>query len=128
MILWPAIKSQTFSIDFQTLLLNLTFTFGFAPWTGIVWAGWTIGVEMLFYVILPVLLLTIRTRSSTLLLVLLSILVTYAARTSLHEHYHYTVTLYKYNWAYFSFAANLCFFTFGMYAFRVARSIDRLRL
>lgn len=125
MIIWPYIKSQTWTVDFQTLILNLTFTFGFAPWTGIVWAGWTVGIEMIFYAILPVLLLTVRSNSATLILVVISIIVTYAARLSLHGHYEFTVTHYGYNWSYFSFATNLCFFAFGMYAYRLSRHFDK---
>jgi len=34
------IKSHAMAFDISTILLNLTFTFGFAPWSGIVWAGW----------------------------------------------------------------------------------------
>jgi peptidoglycan/LPS O-acetylase OafA/YrhL len=124
MILWPAVKSGAWSVDFQALLLNLTFTFGFAPWKGIVWAGWSVGVEMLFYAIFPVLLMTVRTRIGTMVLLAISILVTYAARSALDVHYEHTVPLYRYNWAYFSFAANLCFFAMGMYAFRVVHTID----
>ncbi|MBI4989032.1 MAG: acyltransferase [Rhodocyclales bacterium] len=120
MVLWPSIKAQYLAVSPQALLLNLTFTFGFAPWTGIVWAGWTVGVEMLFYAILPVLLLTIRSSKATLLLLIASILVSHASRTVLQMHFENTVALYKYNWAYFSFAPNVCFFALGMYAFRIA--------
>lgn len=123
--LWPAILHGKWSIDFQALLLNLTFTFGLVPWKGIVWAGWSVGVEMLFYAIFPVLLVTVRTRVGTMKLLALSILVTYAARGALDAHYEHTVSLYRYNWAYFSFAANLCFFVMGMYAFRVVHTVDR---
>lgn len=122
MLLWPAAKA---SVSLQTLLLNLTLTFGFAPWTGIVWGGWTVGVEMIFYVVLPVLMLTVRSSMATLLLVVASIFVTYAAHSALADHYEHTVSLYRYNWAYFSFAANLCFFALGLYAYRIARDIDR---
>ena len=125
MILWPVIKSQVWVFDFKTILLNLTFTFGLAPWSGMVWAGWTVGVEMLFYVILPVLLLTVRTRLATLLLVLVSILVSYAARSVLQVHYEHSVTHYGYNWAYFSFPTNLCFFALGIYAFRLSRDMNK---
>jgi peptidoglycan/LPS O-acetylase OafA/YrhL len=128
MVLWPVIKSQTLAVSLQALLLNLTFTFGFAPWSGIVWAGWTVGVEMLFYAVLPVLLLTIRTTSATLALAVISVFVTYAARSTLHVHYETSVSQYGYNWAYFSFAANLCFFAMGMYAFRLARQFDEASL
>lgn len=125
MLLWPAIKSHALNVSLQALILNLSFTFGFAPWTGIVWAGWTVGVEMLFYAIFPVLLLTLRTAKTTFLLLAISLIVSYAARSTLSLHYESHVAQYGYNWAYFSFAANLCFFILGIYAFRVAVLVDR---
>lgn len=125
MVFLPAIKSGSFErIDLQKLLLNLTFTFNFAPWTGMVWAGWTIGVEMIFYVIFPVLLLTVRTTSATLLLLGISVLVSLVSRSILQGHYAATVGQYGFNWAYFSFISNACFFIMGMYAFRVAHELD----
>lgn len=125
MILGPAIVSGTWYVDFKALLLNLTFTFGFAPWTSMVWAGWSVGVEMMFYAIFPVLLMTVRTRVGTMKLLAISILITYAARSVLDIHYEHTVSQYRYNWAYMSFASNLCFFVMGMYAFQVVHTIDR---
>ena len=123
MILWPRLVSGAWQFDLEAILLNTTFTFGFAPWTGIVWAGWSVGVEMIFYAIFPVLLMTIRTREGALLFVLVSIVITYAARSSLQIHYEHTVSEYGYNWAYFSFAANLCFFAMGMYAYRLVTTV-----
>lgn len=120
MVLWSSVKAQYLAVSPQALLLNLTFTFGFAPWAGIVWAGWTIGVEMLFYAILPVLLLTVRSSKATLLLLVASILVSYASSSVLQIHFENTVAVYRYNWAYFSFAPNACFFALGMYAYRIA--------
>lgn len=45
------------------LLTNVTFTFGLTPATAysLVPAGWSVGVEMLFYMLLPVLLVVVRT-------------------------------------------------------------------
>lgn len=73
MVLWQLIKPHSLRVDFDVLLLNVTFAFGFAPWSSIVWGGWTIGVEMLFYVIFPVLLLTVRTAFATFLSVIITI-------------------------------------------------------
>ena len=125
MLLWPAIKSHALNVSLQALILNLTFTFSFAPWTGIVWAGWTVGVEMMFYAVFPVLLLTVRTTKATVALVVISIIVTYAARSTLNVHYASHVAEYGYNWAYFSFAANLCYFALGIYAFRISLLVDK---
>lgn len=124
MVLWPSIKAQYLAVSPQALMLNLTFTFGFAPWSGIVWAGWTVGVEMLFYAILPVLLLTVRSGKGTLALLVASMLVSHASRSVLEVHYAHTAALYGYNWAYFSFLPNVCFFALGMYAFRIARDAN----
>lgn len=123
MLLWPMIKSSSWVLDLQALLLNLTFSFGLAPWKEVVKGGWTVGVEMLFYCIFPILLLTVRTHRATLLLLLLSILVSYGLRWVLHTHYEYTVTQYGRNWSYFSFGPNLCFFAIGIYAYRLTRDM-----
>lgn len=125
LILWPLLKARVWAVDLQAVILNLTFTFAFVPWKGIVWGGWSVGVEMLFYALFPVLLMCIRTHAGSLNLVALSIIVSLAARPALQDHYEFTVSEYRYNWAYFSFAANLCFFALGMYAFRVAQAIER---
>ncbi|WP_168201784.1 acyltransferase family protein [Phreatobacter aquaticus] len=50
------------------ILTSATFTFGLFPqhYTGFVWASWSIGVEMLFYAVFPILALVVRTwRSAT---------------------------------------------------------------
>ncbi len=54
------------------VVANLTFVFNFIPaWqTSIVWAGWSIGVEFLFYALLPLLISFIRdTRAAVIALV-----------------------------------------------------------
>ena len=123
-ILRPAITSHPVTVDAQALLLNLTFTFNFAPWAGIVWGGWAVGVEMLFYVIFPVLLLTIRTTSTAFILVIVSLVISYVSRSTLQVHYESTMPQYDYNWAYFSFAPNLYFFAMGIYAYRLSHELS----
>lgn len=125
MILWSLYMHGVWAWDFETVVLNLTFSFGLVPWKGIVRAGWSVGVEMLFYAIFPLLLLTIRSRAAMLALVVVAMFVSHAAYVTLHAHYEITVAHYGYNWAYFSFAANLCFFALGMYAYRLAQTVDR---
>jgi peptidoglycan/LPS O-acetylase OafA/YrhL len=124
MILWPALKSGYMTFSWEAVLLNFSFVFGLAPWTGIVWAGWTVGVEMLFYALLPVLLLTVRSRLGALYLALICIAISYVSRSILHAHYEHTTALYHYNWSEFSLLPNLCHFAFGIYAFRIAAEID----
>jgi peptidoglycan/LPS O-acetylase OafA/YrhL len=67
----------------------------------------------------------VRSTSATLLLVVITILVTYAARSTLMVHHDISIKQYGYNWAYFSFAANMCYFALGMYAFRLSQQMDR---
>ena len=60
-----AIMSNSALPAVSTVFLNITFLFGFFPEleVSLVQAGWTIGVEMIFYVLFPVLLMAIRTRT-----------------------------------------------------------------
>jgi peptidoglycan/LPS O-acetylase OafA/YrhL len=124
MVFWPVLRSGVWSVDAEAVLLNLTFTFGFTPWKGIVLAGWSVGVEMLFYVVFPILLLTIRTRVGALVLVAICLLVGQVARTVLDAHFANTMTIYQFNWGYFTFAANIGFFALGVYAYRVVHTVD----
>ena len=57
--------------NIQTYFLNLTFTFGLVPavQTSIVPAGWSLGVEALFYLIFPLVLLTRTSRRALVALV-----------------------------------------------------------
>jgi peptidoglycan/LPS O-acetylase OafA/YrhL len=57
--------------------VNAAFLFNLLPGqeTGIVWASWTIGVEMLFYVVFPFLLVRAETVSQAAVLVLITLLI-----------------------------------------------------
>lgn len=103
--------------DFNNLLLNLTFTFGFAPETGILWGGWSVGVEMLFYAIFPTLILLIKSSRDALILLIFSTIVACGLRSVLHYQYLAIDPSAKYDWSYYSFAANFCFFSMGIYAY-----------
>lgn len=115
----------SFVQDVHSILLNLTFTFGFVPFSGFVWGGWSVGVEMIFYALFPVLILTIRSHRSALAFLVLSIVVSFSIRSSLHGQYLSTTPLPKWNWSYFAFASNLCFFAMGLYAYRVSHLVDK---
>lgn len=104
----------------NNIILNLTFTFGFAPPTGFVWGGWSVGVEMIFYAIFPVLLLLIRTHRATLIFLIISIIISCILRSELHSQHLNANPQAKYDWSYFSFASNMCFFAMGMYAYRLS--------
>jgi len=108
--------------DFSDILLNITFTFGFFPSAGIVWAGWSVGVEMIFYAMLPVLILTIRTHRSALMLLVASILISHYTRTVLHMQHLSMNPQPRYDWSHFAFAPNLCFFAMGIYAYHLGNA------
>lgn len=99
------------------IILNLTFTFGFVPSSGIVWGGWSVGVEMIFYAIFPVLILLIKTHKAALLFLIFSIVATCALRSALHFQFTSLDPSAQYDWSYYSFASNICFFAMGMYAY-----------
>jgi peptidoglycan/LPS O-acetylase OafA/YrhL len=107
--------------DFNTILLNVTFTFGFVPFSSFIWGGWSVGVEMIFYVILPVLLLTIRTHRSALVLLVISIVTCYFIRSALHAQHNASIPQARWDWSYFAFASNMSFFAMGIYAYQVSR-------
>jgi len=107
--------------DFNSILLNVTFTFGFVPFSGFVWGGWSVGVEMIFYVIFPLLLLTIRTHRSALVLLVISIVICYFIRSALHAQHVASIPQPRWDWSYFAFASNMGFFAMGIYAYQLSR-------
>lgn len=107
-----------------TLLLNFSFAFGAVPFAGIVWGGWSVGVEMIFYAIFPVLLLSLRSHRAALAFLVASLAVSYAIRAGLHAQYLTQVPLPKWDWSYFAFGPNLCFFAMGLYAYHLSRRLS----
>ncbi|RYF47120.1 MAG: acyltransferase, partial [Comamonadaceae bacterium] len=101
-------------VDPWRMLMNLTFMTSFSPKDGIVPAGWTVGVEMVFYAMFPVLLLTVRSMWAAVALTMAAVLVTCTGRVLLFREHG--------DWANFMVPSNLCFFAFGVLAYRVALS------
>lgn len=114
-------------VDAADILMNFTFTFGFVPFSGFVWGGWSVGVEMIFYALFPVVLLLIRSHRSALWLVLVTIVTSYAMRVGLHEQYLATNPRPQWDWSYFAFASNVCFFAMGIYVYRLSQRFNDSR-
>lgn len=103
------------------IVLNLTFTFGFVPSSGLVWGGWSVGVEMIFYGIFPVLVLLIKTHRAAVVLLIISIAASSALRSALHVQYMNAEPGARFDWSYYSFAPNICFFAMGIYVYMLSK-------
>ena len=115
-----AIMSNSALPAVSTVFLNITFLFGFFPEleVSLVQAGWTIGVEMIFYVLFPVLLMAIRTRKEALIFFLATVVISYVSRVELHAFYMEAGAQSKWDWGGFAFLPNLYFFAAGILAYR----------
>jgi peptidoglycan/LPS O-acetylase OafA/YrhL len=107
--------------SFSEILLNLTFTFGFVPFSDLVWGSWSVGVEMIFYTIFPVLLMTLRTHRSVLVMVGISFVLSCLIRSALHAQETASTPNTRSGWADMAFASNFCFFALGIYAYHISR-------
>jgi peptidoglycan/LPS O-acetylase OafA/YrhL len=116
------------AVNIPTIMLNVLFVFGFVPKSGIVWAGWTVGVEMIFYVVFPVLLLVIRTPKEAFIFLLAALLIGYASRYVLHEQYLSVVPLDRLDWSKKTLVSNIYFFAMGIYAFKLKETLDKRNL
>ncbi len=69
--------------DVATWIMNITFLFNLVPGKheGIVWASWTIGIEVLFYVIFPIFLLVSHRRLALAMVLLGGVAISISART-----------------------------------------------
>jgi exopolysaccharide production protein ExoZ len=106
------------------LVSNLTFTFNLIPGleASMVWAGWSVGVEMLFYLLLPALLAFIDGWVAYSFLFLVAAVVSAvvwhvtAGAPGLREYY-----------AYYSVAGNLPSLFAGLLAYSLFKVLDRRR-
>lgn len=103
------------------LVSNLTFTFNLVPGyeLGMVWAGWSVGVEMIFYLLLPLLLLLLRRPLAFAALYLASAIVSTAV-------WHLTIGApgLREDFAYYSIACNLPTFAAGLLFYSVFKRLD----
>lgn len=105
-------------------LLTITFLFGFMPGyhESNVWAGWSVGVEMIFYLMLPLLLVTIRSLRSSAIFAFLSFLIGGAFID------HFRKADYPENYDWFSFAGALGVFAAGILGYFIVLALrDRPR-
>ncbi|MDP4096503.1 acyltransferase [Paenibacillus sp. P96] len=67
------------SVEITDLLTNLTFIFGILPGKheSVVWAGWSLGVEWIFYFMFPLFIICSKNIKNTMVLFILSIFIFY---------------------------------------------------
>ncbi len=119
------IYSGRVTTSLADILLNFTFTFGTVPFAGIVWGGWSVGVEMIFYAIFPVLLLSVRSLRGAFGLMLAGMLISYLTRLALHQQHLILMPTPKWDWSYFAFMPNLAFFCMGIFSFFWAQHLKQ---
>lgn len=116
LVLWLmanwVVWDKTFS--FQTLFLNVSFLFGLIPGQheSIVWAGWSIGIEMLFYLMFPVFAVLIPSLRAALIVFVVACILS----TSIYNAYS-VAGLGSY--AYMNLGTHLPFFIAGITCFRL---------
>jgi peptidoglycan/LPS O-acetylase OafA/YrhL len=105
----------------DALLSNLTFTFNLIPGLeqSMVWAGWSVGVEMLFYLFLPALLFLIRGWVAFSLLFLVT-----ATLSAVLWHMTTGAPGLREYWAYYSLSGNMPSFAAGLLAYSLFKVID----
>ncbi len=101
------------------IFLNFSFLFNFIPKlsTGIVYGGWTIGVEMIFYALLPFVLLMCRSINGYYILAPLGLLVSWFSHVGISESDPSARLNPFTNYATFSFITNIAPFFIGLLAF-----------
>ncbi|MDO8459330.1 MAG: acyltransferase [Burkholderiaceae bacterium] len=74
-------------IKLSSLILNISFLFNFFPYEaeGLVWASWSIGVEMVFYALLPLIIILTRQSRLVLPLWLIAVLISVIFRINLES-------------------------------------------
>jgi len=113
------INTGNISTPINQIILNFSFAFGLVPFQGIVWGGWSVGVEMIFYLLFPILALSIKTHRNALTILLISIVISYVIRGELHAQHIMNTPKSRWDWSYFAFGSNICFFIMGIYAYKL---------
>lgn len=112
-------------VDFKTFLLNVTLLFNIAPGyeSSLVWGGWSVGVEAIFYVLFPLFWLVSSVRGAVFAITITTLMLS----TWFWSHTISNPT-YPAHYAYFSVIGNLPQFMFGILAFKLFRHRQQVTL
>ena len=116
--LYIPLKFDVF-IPLRDVLLNISFLYNMFPGKheSIVWAGWTIGVEMMFYIFVPYLLVLVTRGWQSVILVVSLVTIS----TVFYELYQ--SSSYPQGYAYMSFMGSIGVFSYGVSAFFLYKRI-----
>ncbi|MDV3351555.1 acyltransferase [Leptolyngbyaceae cyanobacterium CCMR0082] len=123
---WMVIRLLIWSkqTSFLEFLSNVTFIFNFFPeyHTSIVWAGWTIGVEILFYLIFPFLYSAINNFKRLFILFLFTLGI-----AIISVHIILTLPNSPNSYTYMFFLSRFPIFICGMIVFWIQKKISKLK-
>ncbi len=111
----PFVLESDVNIDFESVVFNLFFLNSFFPIKTIVPGGWTICVEMLFYILLPLLFKNINTTKKALSFSLLALILSIFYNILFFKFFNYNISNKYYMFA--SFPNQLPLFSFGILAY-----------
>lgn len=118
LIFWLFVREFYFNAEtsFTLMVMNYLCVFGLIPGQheGIVWASWSIGVEMLFYMVFPILLVASRTLLSSLLVFLATLAISVASQDFLGSFKDKAPSF-----AYMAISTQIVFFGAGLFAYRL---------
>jgi peptidoglycan/LPS O-acetylase OafA/YrhL len=102
-----------FHDSYKSIFLNLSFLFGLYPGSheSLVMGGWSIGVEMLFYLIFPILITFIFNIWAALICLIFTFILSW-------HFYHYFSDIGMGSYAYMNLLTHLPFFISGIFAFQ----------
>ena len=118
LIFWLFIRKFYFNAETNFALMSLNYfcVFGLIPGQheGLVWASWSIGVEMLFYIIFPLALIASRTLVSSFIVFLATLAISISSQEVL--------TVLKDSapsFSYMAISTQIVFFGAGLFAYRL---------
>lgn len=124
-IAFHAVRTGTALPDIALIFLNVTFLFSFFPRMeySFVQAGWTVGVEMIFYLLFPLLLMTIRSGKQAMLFFLIAVTIGFATNAEMEAFNPGTASQFGGTWGGHALLAFLYFFAAGIYAYRLEQAL-----
>jgi peptidoglycan/LPS O-acetylase OafA/YrhL len=118
LIFWILVRNFYFQAEtsFTAFVLNYLCVLGLIPGQheGLVWASWSIGVEMLFYLIFPLALIISRTLASSFIVFLATVAISVASQDALSP-----LADKAPSFPYMAISTQIVFFGAGLFAYRL---------